>query len=143
MARAPVGVSAALAALLVALTALAAAPRATAETAPHRALRSSGAGSCSGYPHKRVVRVSSGSKLQSAMHSARSGDLIVLAPGKYKYAYGFELNGKTGVTVCGPRSASLAPSTRSSHALDVVNCKNVKIVGVTLRDGTKGALGRS
>ena len=100
--------------------------------------RSQLGGGCTGYSHSRVVNVGSAGALQKALSGAKSGDLIVLSAGSYRASRGFTMNGKSGVTVCGPRGAVLSPTISSNDALVVSNCKNIKVVGITLRNAYKG-----
>ncbi len=99
--------------------------------------------SCSTSGATRVVQVSSGSALSSALSNARAGDVIVLANGKYSGRFRIQADGSSSkpITVCGSSSAVLdGGSTSSGYGLHLDGASYVIVKGVTITRSQKGVI---
>jgi hypothetical protein len=84
--------------------------------------------------YTRRVDVSSQSALTSALSNAQSGDQIRMAAGTYSGGVSIT---RSNFTLCGPRTAVIAPSS-GSYGVYLTNVDNVTLKGFTVQGGLEG-----
>jgi parallel beta-helix repeat protein len=83
----------------------------------------------------KTITVRNSAELRAALVHAGPGTKIQLALGVYSGH--FELNGKTGVTIEGPKNAILNGGN-NGYTLHLNNCRNITLTGFTVSGGQKG-----